>query len=155
MNGNTKTIKIEERTFFIKKMNAKSSLKLAKTILAKSLPAFSIFLEERKTKQVETIKENDMFLAIQNCLDTLEDKDLDKVIDTALQHCSKVLPAGNAPILNADGSYGVVGVDTDVILTLRLVVEVLVFNYEGFFDASLWRSKFSPVVDMLQQNVKM
>ncbi len=84
MNGNTKTIKIEERTFFIKKMNAKSSLKLAKTILAKSLPAFSIFLEERKTKQVETIKENELFLAIQNCLDTLEDKDLDKVIDTSL-----------------------------------------------------------------------
>ncbi len=85
----------------------------------------------------------------------LEDKDLDKVIDTSLQHCSEILPAGTANVLNIDGTYGVTGVDTDVILTLRLVTEVLVFNYEGFFDVSLWRSKFSPVVDMLQQNVKM
>lgn len=155
MNGNTKTIQIEERTFLIQKMNAKSSLKLAKTLLAKAFPAFSIFLEEKKTKQIETIKEKDMFLAIQNCLDTLEDKDLDKVIDTSLQHCSEILPAGTANVVNADGSYGVVGVDTDVILTLRLVTEVLVFNYEGFFDANLWRSKFSPVVDTFRQNVKM
>ena len=96
-----------------------------------------------------------MFLAIQGCLDTLEDKDLDKVIDTSLQHCSEILPAGTANVLNMDGTYGVANVDTDVILTLRLVTEALVFNYEGFFDANLWRSKFSPVVDMFKQNVKM
>jgi len=155
MNGNTKTIQVEERTFLIRKMNAKCSLKLAKTILAKALPAFSIFFEEKKQKQIETVKENDMFLAIQNCLDTLEDKDLDKVIDTSLQHCSEILPAGTANVLNMDGTYGVTGVDTDVILTLRLVTEVLVFNYEGFFDASLWSSKFSPVMDMFKQNVPM
>jgi hypothetical protein len=155
MNGNTKTIQVEERTFLIRKMNAKCSLKLAKTILAKALPAFSMFFEEKKQKQIEIVKENELFLAIQNCLDTLEDKDLDKVIDTSLQHCSEILPAGTANVLNIDGTYGVTGVDTDVILTLRLVTEVLVFNYEGFFDVSLWRSKFSPVVDMLQQNVKM
>ena len=155
MNGNTKTIQVEERTFLIRKMNAKCSLKLAKTILAKALPAFSIFFEEKKQKQIETVKENDMFLAIQNCLDTLEDKDLDKVIDTSLQHCSEILPAGTANVLNVDGTYGVTGVDTDVILTLRLVTEVLVFNYEGFFDASLWSSKFSPVMDMFQQSVSI
>ncbi len=155
MNGNTKTIQVEERTFLIRKMNAKCSLKLAKTILAKALPAFSMFFEEKKQKQIEIVKENELFLAIQNCLDTLEDKDLDKVIDTSLQHCSEILPAGTANVLNIDGTYGVTGVDTDVILTLRLVTEVLVFNYEGFFDVSLWRSKFSPVVDMFKQNVKM
>ena len=49
MNGNTKTMQVDGRTFLIKKMNAKSSLKLAKTILAKALPAFSIFFEEKKT----------------------------------------------------------------------------------------------------------
>ena len=155
MNENTKTIQVEERTFLIKKMNAKSSLKLAKTILAKSLPAFSVFFEETKAKKVETVKENDMFLAIQNCLDSLEDNDLDKVIDTSLQHCSEILPAGATNVLNIDGTYGVANIDTDVVLTLRLVTEVLLFNYEGFFDVSLWRSKFSPIVDMLQQNVKM
>ena len=78
MNGNTKTIQVEERTFLIRKMNAKCSLKLAKTILAKALPAFSMFFEEKKQKQIEIVKENELFLAIQNCLDTLEDKDLDK-----------------------------------------------------------------------------
>jgi len=155
MNGNTKTIQVEERTFLIRKMNAKCSLKLAKTILAKALPAFSMFFEEKKQKQIEIVKENELFLAIQNCLDTLEDKDLDKVIDTSLQHCSEILPAGTANVLNIDGTYGVTGVDTDVILTLRLVTEVLVFNYEGFFDVSLWRSKFSPIVDTFKQNVKM
>mgnify|MGYP000069945271 CR=1 FL=1 len=155
MNENTKTIQVEERTFLIKKMNAKSSLKLAKTILAKSLPAFSVFFEETKAKKVETVKENDMFLAIQNCLDSLEDNDLDKVIDTSLQHCSEILPAGATNVLNIDGTYGVANIDTDVVLTLRLVTEVLLFNYEGFFDVSLWRSKFSPIVDTFKQNVKM
>ena len=136
-------------------MNAKTSLKLAKTILAKALPAFSVFLGEKKTEKIETVKDEDMFFAIQNCLDTLEDKDLDKVVDTSLQHCSEILPAGTANILNPDGTYGVVGVDTDMILTLRLVTEVLLFNYEGFFDGNLWRSKFSPVAAMFRQNVKM
>ena len=98
MNENTKRIEVDGRVFLIKKMSAKSSLKLAKTILAKSLPAFSVFFEETKTKKVEMVKENELFLAIQNCLDSLEDKDLDKVIDTSLQHCSEILPAGVAVV---------------------------------------------------------
>lgn len=155
MNENTKRIEVDGRVFLIKKMSAKSSLKLAKTILAKSLPAFSVFFEETKTKKVETVKENELFLAIQNCLDVLDDKDLDKVIDMSLQHCSEILPAGAANVLNIDGTYGITDIDTDVVLTLRLVIEVLLFNYEGFFDGNLWRSKFSPIVDTFKQNVKM
>lgn len=53
-----------------------------------------------------------------------------------LSVCSEVLPAGNAPVINQNGTWGVQ--NFDVKLCLGLIVQVLIFNLADFFDDSLW-----------------
>ena len=142
-----KYIEVEGRKFVVKKFPAKTAIKVSKTILAKALPSFSEFSET-----VNQSAEGDnkiLFKNISELLDRLSDEDLDKVVDTSLMFCSEVLPAGQATVLNKDGTFGVVGAEEDMVLTLRLVTEVLMLNYAGFFDENRWGSMFKPLAVML------
>ena len=48
--------------------------------------------------------------------------------------CYEVLPAGLTPVIGANGRWGIIGVDTDTGLILRLTIEALLFNLLGFFN---------------------
>lgn len=54
--------------------------------------------------------------------------------------CAELLPAGPAPVLNPNGTYGVE--DFDMKTALALTVQVLVWNLKDFFDENLWSSLF-------------
>jgi len=153
MDDKEKYIEIEGRRFVVKKFSAKVAIKMTKTLLAKGLPAFSAFTGGNTSLNIDNkdfIDDNTVLInSIGEVLDKLSDEDLDKVIDTSLLYCSEILPAGQVTVLNKDGTFGVIGVEDDLILTLRLITEVLMFNYMGFFDESRWGSTFKSVVDML------
>jgi len=69
-------------------------------------------------------------------LGSLSEKDFNYVQDKCLQVCSEVLPAGMTPILNSNGSFGVLGLEEDTMTVLALTAHTLIFNVKGFFSAS-------------------
>ncbi len=170
----TDKFKIEEidgRKFIIKKINPKTSIKLAKLILLAGIPGFKCFTKTKniirdiiknpndvdKDKMfddiVDDINLEDIFEAIQKCLLSLSDNDLDKVIDWSLTSCSEILPAGNTPVLNFDGTYGVANIEDDLFMVVALTAKVLEFNFKGFFSDSRWASLLkATTLDTQSQN---
>jgi hypothetical protein len=142
-----KYIDVEGRKFCISKYPAKDGLKTARLIIAKILPVLENFISPAAVAGLKEkndggeLTQNDIFeyLNIDNitkALEMISDEDLDLIIKRALMNCYEALPAGNARILNENGTYGVDGVEYDYILTLRLVAESLVWSIGSFFDVS-------------------
>ena len=153
-----KIVEIDSRKFIINKINPKTSLKLAKLILLAGMPGLNCFTKTKniikniinnpnsidKDKMFDDIVDNinleNIFEALQKCLLALSDNDLDKVIDWSLTSCSEILPAGNTPVLNFDGTYGVADIENDLFMVVALTAKVLEFNFKGFFNDSRWNS---------------
>ncbi len=149
----TKRVEIEKRTFIINKINARDSLKILKLAAEKAMPMFSnLFVEVDKKNVKKNLDEKQTFDALQKFLATLDDSDLDKLIEYTLTNCYEQLKAGTARVLNLDGTYGVMDLEYDLILTLRLAAEVLIFNFKDFFDVSRWNSIFKPVISTFPQS---
>lgn len=47
---------------------------------------------------------------------------------------SEILPAGARPVLNENGTWGVMDIERDTRLVILLTVHALAFNIAGFFD---------------------
>jgi hypothetical protein len=133
---------ISARKFRISKYPAKDGLKTARLIIAKLLPVFESFISPDKVAQIRNGKtaetENEIWelLSVDNVIKALElisDDDLDVIYDRALKNCYEILPAGDAQILNSNGTYGVEGIEYDYILSLRLVAESLIWSIGSFF----------------------
>ena len=155
-----KIIELDNRKFILKKINPKTSLKLARLILTAGLPGIECFTQTKgiiksvihssanadKDKIFDDIADNisfkNIFEAIQKCLLSLSDNDLDKIIDWSLTSCSEMLPAGETPVLNFDGTYGIADIKDDLFMVVALTAKVLEFNFNGFFKDSRWALLF-------------
>jgi len=151
-----KTVEIGGRNFIFYKMSAKTSLKVTKILAAKVLPFLDSFLGlGGKMPEGDSLDE---FLSgisldvISEAIDKIDEADLDKLIDYGLTHCYEKLPAGQTQVLNPNGTYGVAGVEDDMLFTLRLTVEAIMWSVAGFFDASRWTSMFQGMATIFQPN---
>jgi len=170
-----KTIEVNNRKFQIVKMDARASLKVSKLLAAKVLPMLDTFLPViqdalgggGKAVDFQDITANlsddewlDNFLAhislkkIASALDLIDDNDLDKLINYGLSCCYEQLPAGPAQVLNANGGYGVAGIEEDMMFTLRLAIDAIVWSVAGFFEGSRWTSMFKGLGTMFQQDTQ-
>jgi hypothetical protein len=154
----TKTIDVEGRTFVVKKYPAMDGLKIAKTLVAKILPMFQSFVplisESRKEGGADINKlsnlENYLSLdSIAATLDKILPADFDYIMQKSLQNVCEMLPAGEAQVLNSDGTYGVLNVEHDPLLVLRLVCEVVLWGVGDFFDGNRLASIMSPLSSSL------
>lgn len=171
----TKNIEIEGRRFIVKKYSAMDGLKVAKLLLAKVLPVFDEFLplvkkmqakskppiqlgkggEEAAVTETESdgvdadvfaeVVDNFSLETISSALERLEDKDFDYIATKSLQNTSEILPAGEAPLMYANGTYGVENVKYDPILVLRLVCEAVMWSCGDFFDGNRLASVMKPL----------
>lgn len=57
-----------------------------------------------------------------------------------LSVCAEMLPAGPTPVLNEDGTFGVLDLEHDAPTVLALTVQALAWNLSSFFDESLLTS---------------
>lgn len=73
-------------------------------------------------------------------LTSLTEQDFNYVHDKCLQVCFENLPAGPTQVMNPNGSFGVIGLETDSSTILALVAHTLMFNVTGFFGAELFSS---------------
>jgi hypothetical protein len=69
-------------------------------------------------------------------LSKLSEEDFSYVQTNCLKLCREDLPAGLTPVLNENGSFGVIGLEEDTMAVLALTVHALIFNVKGFFQGS-------------------
>ena len=174
----TKNIEIEGRKFVVKKYTAMDGLKVAKLILAKVIPIFQDFVplvtkissrkptvalnkdgadgsakdsaaaSEMLSEQVGNISLD----TIASAIEKVSGEDFDYIVTKSLQNISEVLPAGEAPVMYSNGTYGVEGVEYDPILVLRLTCEAVMWSCGDFFDGSRLTSVMSPLFNGYQQS---
>jgi hypothetical protein len=66
----------------------------------------------------------------------------------------EVLPARTAPVLNANGSWGVDGLANNTMLVLLLTIHALAFNISGFFGEGGLSALMDGLKDLFPQNIK-
>ncbi len=157
----TKIIEVENRRFKVQKYPAVEGLKIAKVFAAKILPVFQTFVpligEAYGGKaNMESVMSNlGKYLSLEGISETLDKvtpEDLDYVMNKSLMSVFEVLPAGDAQVMNPDGTYGVLDVEYDPLLVLRLVCEVVVWGVGDFFDVSRLGSIMSPLISSWPQS---
>lgn len=67
-------------------------------------------------------------------------KDFFELQSDCLKICDELLEAGPIPVMNEDGSWGVIGLEKDTKTVLALSIQALMFNVKDFFDGSLLTS---------------
>ena len=145
---------ISSRRFVIKKPNSFDGFILAKTLAAKLLPMFQSFVPligeaQKSGATAESVLENlGEYLSLDSiaaALDKLSPSDAKQVMQTSLQNVYELLPAGEAQVYKSDGTFGVLDIEYDMILTLRLVCEFIMWGCGDFFDVSRLGSIMSPL----------
>lgn len=121
-----KTITIDGDEYIIQRFDAMTGLCLARLVLAKAAPIIAIIGEDGNTT-------DQVVQAIGALGDSISDEDINSLVTKCLRYCYKRLPAGNQPIIDADGHFGVEDVQYDMFLTLQLCFEALKFGASDFF----------------------
>lgn len=134
-----KDIVINERTFRIKKFNARTGSFMVMKI-TKLLAPIVKYLDLSKIKEVKQASDVDLgafdLSGIMNELGNLSEEDFVYIQDKCLQVCSEVLPAGLAPVLDKNGFFGVNDLEEDTMTVLALTAHAIIFNLQGFFQGS-------------------
>lgn len=139
-----KAVEIDGERYIAKKLGVFDSFPIAMIIMRK-LPALfelvSPMLDNKESSlsQGDTADSIDMMEQINllsDCIGSLGEEEARKIIETSLKHISKCLPAGDIPVMNKNGTFGVEGFEYDMKKTLWAVKEVLLFNLTGFFPES-------------------
>lgn len=161
----TKTIEVEDRKFVIKKYTAMDGLKIAKLLLAKVIPMFQDLVPliksmvgsegEDRGIDVESAVENLSLDTIAAALDKITGADFDYIVMKSLQAVSEVLPAGEAPVMYSNGTFGVENIEYDVILTLRLTCEAVMWGCGDFFDGNRLTSVMKPLFSGSKQPLQI
>ncbi len=160
----TKSIEVEGRKFSVKKYTAMDGLKIAKLFAAKILPVFQNFMPLVADAQKGSVNANHIlthlgdYLSMETIAETLDKAspaDFDYIMQKSLQNVFEILPAGDAQVLNSDGTYGVLDMEHDTVLVLRLVCEAVMWGAGDFFDGSRLISVMSPLFSSLRQTRKM
>jgi len=130
-----KIVKLRGRTFKIRKFDAFTGSYIAYMLLEKFMPGG---MEEKAGL-------NDM-PAGRAPMSRQEFKALQ--ID-CLSVVSEQLPAGDRPMFNANGTWGLMDVENDTFLVLLLTIHSLAFNIAGFFDGAELKELKMSLADIL------
>lgn len=157
----TKSIDVEGRKFLVTKYTAMDGLKIAKLLIAKLLPAFQDFLPALKQVKGSKTNTEDVLSGlidnlsletISNALDKVSEADFDYIVKKSLQCISEQLPGGNAPVIDGNGNYGILDIEYDPLLVMRLTYEAVMWGCSNFFDGDRLASVMKPLSSSFQPN---
>lgn len=114
-----KLIEIDGRTFIIKKYDPLLGNYIVAQLMMYTMPAGFHQINQdapRDTQVAKPIMNKGEFIELQ--------KDI-------LSCCGEVLPAGTAPVINSNGTYGITGFDSNI--ALKLLIAAVAFNFKDFF----------------------
>ena len=138
-----KTIEINKRSWRVGKFDARTGSKIIK----KLLPIVSTFFDGN-AKKAEDIKID--IVSVVSAINTLSDSDFDFIQGESLKISSELLKSGYVPVMNNDGSYGVIDIEFDTMLVLTLTAHALIHNVTGFFSGSPLASIVDKAMSTLQ-----
>lgn len=134
---NSKMLEYRDRKFEVRKMDALESLAVLKELLTKALPfdIMSMFGNE-----ISQLMGSSQLGSIGSMLDSKKDMTIDEFIllqKRMLKYSYEILPSGPVQVMTNNGDFGVMDVDQDLNLILKLLVESVRVNYESFFIEAL------------------
>ncbi|WPS86463.1 hypothetical protein SMD22_18395 [Brevibacillus halotolerans] len=132
-----KDVEINGRKFRIRKFPAKVGSFMIIKLTAILAPMFAGIKPNLKAKSADDINTDDIDVTgVLEQLTNLSEKDFDYIQEKALSVCYELLPAGLAPVLNVNGTFGVEDLEDDTVTVMALTVHVLTFNLTSFFQGN-------------------
>ena len=116
-------------------------------VVKKLLPVIAGFLGEENLEL--DIK------SIIKAITSLSDSDFVYMQRACLKVTTEAKGQHYIPVLNENGSFGVIGIETDTATVLALTAHALVFNVSSFFDGSPLASIVEGMLGTLQQNAQI
>lgn len=126
---NSKIIELQGRKFEIKKFDAFTGGYIIFQLFEKFMPMGlenKIPLQNDKTMN-EMLPQNRTGMTKAEFISFMKD---------CLSAAGEVLPARTAPIVNENGTWGIMDIKDNTLLAVLLVIHVLTFNVADFFSAS-------------------
>lgn len=139
-----KIITIGERKFRINKFDAFTGSYILYNLMEKMLP---MMLESKANIGDSTLESNLPSNRKPMTRDEFKAFQLD-----CLRACQEVLPAGNSSVIDVNGNFGVLGLESDTAIVMRLTIEALVFNIASFFEEGSLDSILSAMSDIKLPN---
>lgn len=130
-----KTVKIDDREFRIGKFDAMSGSYIAYKLMGEMLP-MGLKVDGVSAPSGSKVMEKKDFIDLQ--------KD-------CLMICEEVFERTNAPIMNANGSWGVEDLENNSKVVLALTIQALVWNISDFFTEDLLTSLTGSMQDLKLQ----
>lgn len=146
-----KIVELQGRKFEIRSFDAFTGSYIAFTLMEKMLP---MGVEEKVTKTLQAEGTDVSTIAPVNRALMSKGEFISFQRD-CLSVVGEVLPARTAPVLNANGSWGVEDIADNTMLVLLLTIHALVFNISGFFTGGGLSELQSSLRDLLPANIKM
>lgn len=147
-----KFVEIKGRNFRIGKYNALSGALIMSKVLAIISPIF------KKMDFSKLIDAPDLDLtkidvvSILAELGNIDENDFEYVQKKSLQAACEMLPAGPTQVLDKNGKFGVIGLETDTATVLALTVHTVMWNFQGFFEGSPLASMLGGLLTTSQPN---
>lgn len=144
----------KKRTFVVKKFDARTGSYVIYTVLNRLLPSILEFSQPEARQKLELGTTNAVTEMATKVLSssTLSEAEFLDLQNKCLRVCYEVLPAGNTPVINTAGQYGVIGLEDDLVTVFRLTLEALVFNLRGFFTGGGLTQAFQSLQGMKSAN---
>lgn len=148
-----KTKEFENGTYKFKKFNAMQGVKIARLLASKVLQGLdgngvvSLFQNLKQnggntdsSNIFETIDVELVLNSLSGILENLSDEELENLSLRCLVKVSKELPAGDVPIMDANGNYLVQDIEYNPQLFISLIFEQLKWGLSDFLDGNRWKS---------------
>lgn len=149
-----KDVEISGRKFRIKKFNAMTGSFMLLKVIGILTPLFK-GVDIKKFKDAKSLEDlNIDFAEALSGLTSLPEKDFNDIQVKCLNICFEDLPGGLTPVLNDNGTFGVIGLEDDTMTVMALTVHVLLFNMMGFFPGNLSSFPLEGILNTFQQNAK-
>ena len=117
------------RTFIINKMTPTMGIAILKELLTRSMPIdFLGMIDQTGSSKLKGLMALPTTTVRPMGIDEFEEFER-----RLLSYVFEVLPSGRVPIMDTMGNYSVEGLESDTMLVLRLLVEVVKVNYKDFF----------------------
>ena len=146
-----KEVEIKGRKFSIRKFDHRTGSFMLIKVAGLLAPMF----KKSFAGNPEDLKMSDVDISgALSVLSTLSEKDFDYIQSKCLKVCYELL-AQPTPVLNDNGSFGVIGLENDTMSVMSLTVHALIFNVSGFFAESPLASMVGATLTSILPTAKM
>ncbi|SFE43447.1 hypothetical protein SAMN04487969_102498 [Paenibacillus algorifonticola] len=130
-----KDVKINERTFRINKFPARTGAFVIVKVTGMLAPIFKSINAE-SLKDIKSLSGSLDVAGMIEKICAISESDFNYLQDKCLGVCSEVLPGGLAPVMNENGTFGVIDFDDDTMSVLALISHTLIFNLSPLFQGA-------------------